>query len=134
MSGKSNKTTYVILGITGFGFLMTVACCGGFAFWGWGLFTDQAEAALNRNPIIQRHIGDIEDIDTDFVATGNEENEDVYVFRISGPKGSGTVTAEFLTVDAETEEVVSGTLELSTGETYDLMADVPDGNGDEASP
>lgn len=119
MSGSNNNNKTVILILAGCGFLIVAGCCG-FAFWGWGLFTDQAKDALNANPVIQEHIGNIESIETDFTATGNAEGDDVFVFRIKGPKGSGVVTAEFISTGADSEEVRSGTLELDSGETYDL--------------
>jgi len=107
------------IGITAF-ILLALAAIGGFAFWGWGVFADQAKEALNNNPVIQQHIGEVDEIELDFAATGEVEDEDVFVFRIEGSKGSGVVTAEFVSVDADTEEIRSGTLQLSSGETYDL--------------
>ena len=37
--------------------------------------------------------------------------------------GRGTVTAECITIDADTEEVASGTLKMDSGETYELVPD-----------
>lgn len=119
MNSSKSSNKIVIFIIAGIGFLIMAGCCG-FVFWGYGLFTDQAKDALNDNPVIQEHIGEIEEIETDFTATGNAEGEDVFVFRIKGSKGSGVVTAEFISTGPESEEVRSGTLELDSGETYDL--------------
>ena len=45
----------------------------------------------------------------------------MFVFEISGPKGAGTLTAECITVDAEREDVVSGTLRLASGKEFNLF-------------
>ncbi len=91
------------------------------AFLGWNLFSDQAKDALATNPVIQEHIGEVRSISVDLEGTGDAPGGDVFVFRIEGSRTSGTVTAEFVTVDADTEEIRSGTLELDSGETYPLV-------------
>ena len=100
--------------------VVVVVGLGGLTFWGWGMFRDQARDAMNRNPVIQRHIGRITAIELNFTETGDAEDEDVFVFDITGTNGSGTVTARFLSVGSDTEELGSGTLRLSSGQTYDL--------------
>ncbi len=97
----------------------------GFGFWGWGLFAGQAKEALNNNAVILQHIGEIDRIETDFEATGEAPGDEVFVFKVEGSKGSGVVTAEFITVDADTERVESGTLQLASGEIYDLLEEEP---------
>jgi hypothetical protein len=47
----------------------------------------------------------------------------VYIFRVTGPKGSGTVEAECLADEAGTYEVWSGELRMDSGETFDLFPD-----------
>ncbi len=126
---KRRKLLFV--GIAGFVFLIVVGI-GGLAFWGWNLFADQAKVALNKNSVIRQYIGQIEQIEVDLIATGNEEGEDVFVFRIEGPKGTGVVTAEFVTIDADAEEIRSGSLQLPTGETYDLLAENLPSHDDDA--
>lgn len=112
---KSSKVgLIVVLVVVGVGVL------GGVCFWGWGLFRDQARDALNRNRVIQRHIGRITKMELNFTETGEDPDPEVLVFDITGTKGSGTVTARFVTTGAESEEVESGTLRLSSGKTYDL--------------
>ncbi len=46
---------------------------------------------------------------------------DVFVFEVKGAKGEGIVTAEFVTIDVDTEAVTSGEIKLPSGETYDLF-------------
>ncbi len=94
---------------------------GTVGIWGWNIFVDQAKVAIGRNPIALQHIGDIQKIESDFLATGEAEDVDTFVFRVQGTKGSGTVTAQFVSVDTGMEEIVSGTLRLASGETYRLI-------------
>jgi hypothetical protein len=114
------KRNLLVGGVIGLVLFLLVAI-GGLGIWGWGRFTDQAMEALNSNPVILSHVGKIDQLDLDFMATGNEEGENVFVFRVGGSSGTGVVVAEFVTVDADAEEIHSGTLRLPSGETYDLM-------------
>ena len=84
-------------------------------------FENQVAADIKDNPVIVQHIGEIKSIDTDWTLTGEEPKEDVFVFRLSGTKGDGVLTAQCITVDADHEDVVSGSLKLPSGETVDLF-------------
>ena len=120
---KSNKL--IIGGIIAallLGFIGIVGI-GSLGFWGLDMFTEQARDALDENPVIQEHIGKIDQIDMDFTATGAASGDDTFVFEISGPRGKGVVTAEFITIDEDSEEVRSGTLRMSSGESHDLFPD-----------
>lgn len=110
----------MIIGIAGFILLILVGI-GGVGYLGWNIFADQAKAAIQNNSVIQQHIGEVEKIKVDLMATGRSDGDNVFVFNIEGSGGAGVITAEFVTVDADTEEIRSGTLRLSTGETYDLL-------------
>ncbi|TDI43768.1 MAG: hypothetical protein E2P02_10745 [Acidobacteria bacterium] len=92
------------------------ASCGFFAD-----FEKQVAADIKDNPVIRTHLGTIDSIDIDWSKTGDETGENVFVFEISGPKGAGTLTAECITVDAEREDVVSGTLRLASGKEFNLF-------------
>ena len=84
-------------------------------------FEQQVAVDLKGNPVILRHIGEITSIDTDWSATGEEPGDDVFVFRVTGTKGDASLVAECITVDADHEDVVSGSLRLPSGETVDLF-------------
>ena len=87
-----------------------------------GEFERQVAEDIKDNPVIRRHIGDIESIDIDWTATGEEPGDDVFVFSLKGSNGEGVLTAECITVDATHEDVVSGSLRLPSGESIDLFA------------
>jgi len=104
----------VLLGIS------ILACCGGVVSFGWGVYVEEVKIELEGNPVIQEHIGEISEISTNFTKSAVEDDEDVFVFEISGPNGSGTVTGKFEDID-DSEVLTSGKLKTSTGKTYDLF-------------
>jgi hypothetical protein len=110
--------------------------CGGCAvvvmlamvFGGWallkvglGVFSDEVESELRSNPVIIEHVGRIEEFELDFSASVAEDGSEDFIFRLSGTKGSGLVTATCVTNADGTEEVVAGTIQLESGETLDLF-------------
>jgi hypothetical protein len=110
--------------------------CGGCAvvgaltiiFGGWGLlrlglgvFADEVESELRANPVIIEHVGRIEEFELDLSASIAEEGGEDFVFKVSGTKGSGLVTATCVTNEDGIEEVVAGTIQLESGETLDLF-------------
>ena len=101
--------------------LVIVVSVGSFGLWGWNMFVEQTREALDANPVIAEHIGEIEEIEVDLEATGLAPGDDVFVFTITGSKGSGSVTAEMVTVDEDTEEIASGKLRLPDGQEIDLL-------------
>jgi len=100
-------------------------------FGGWGMvklgldvFSDAVEADLRDNPVIIEHLGRIEEIEVDLTTSLSTEGEDDFVFDVRGTKGSGRITATCVTSQDGVEEVVSGTVQLDSGETVDLFPDV----------
>ncbi|QNK01980.1 hypothetical protein [Dyella telluris] len=106
--------------------LGVVLMVGGFAWWGWNLFEDQATAAMNAHPVIQRCIGTIEHTSLDLSATGDDPRDDAFGFRVRGTRGSGLVIAVFTTADADNEAMEDGELRLDNGKTIRLVSDEDD--------
>lgn len=113
----------LILGLVVGGGLLAVLCCGGIAYFGFGIVAEQVKADLRGNAVVEEHIGPITSIRTDLIASLATEGQDEFVFDVEGPKGKGRLKVVTVTIDAGTEEVVSGTLELPNGELYDLFPD-----------
>jgi hypothetical protein len=84
-------------------------------------FEQQVADDIKDNPAILQHVGVISSIDTDWTATGEEPGDEVFVFNLSGTKGDAVLTAECVTVDADHEDVVSGSLRLPSGDVVDLF-------------
>ena len=78
-------------------------------------------ADIEDNPAILEHVGTIESIELDFMATGNESGDDVLVFQIEGSKSDAVLVVETKTIDGDTEEVTWGRLRMPTGEAHDLI-------------
>ena len=89
--------------------------------FGMGIFADQVKTDLKENPVIIAHLGMIEDLEIDIMGSLAAPGSEEFVFRARGTKGRGEITAVCVTRDPETEEVVSGTLQMSDGEVYDLF-------------
>lgn len=89
--------------------------------FGFGVFADEVEADLRSNPVVREHLGRIEQFELDLSASIAAEGEEDFVFRVSGTRGSGLIVATCVTNESGVEEVVSGTIQLESGETVDLF-------------
>jgi len=119
-SPSSGKTSTVVLIVVGAVVVLAVGL-GFLVVWGLNLVSEQVKADIQDNPVILEHIGRIESIEFEVVATGAAQGDDTLVFKLTGTKGEGVPTADVITVDDEHEEVRSGTLRLASGETVDLF-------------
>jgi len=100
--------------------VMCFVCCGGVFFGTTRMLKGQVQQAIQPNPVVQEHIGEIEDIDLDWVAS-MEAPEDVFVYELQGSKANATVEVITETVDADTEALISGKLRLPDGREFDLI-------------
>lgn len=92
---------------------------------GLDVFAAAVETDLRENPVIVEHIGRIEELEVELATSLTTEGQDDFVFRARGTKGSGLISATCVTNDDGSEEVVAGTIQLDSGETFDLFPDVP---------
>jgi hypothetical protein len=114
----------LVIGCGGCAVILALAAIfGGWAVmrFGLGVFTDEVENDLRSNPVVLDHIGRIEEFDLDFGASIATEGEEDFVFRVSGTKGSGRISATCVTTSEGVEKVVAGTIQLESGETVDLF-------------
>ncbi|MCH5377557.1 MAG: hypothetical protein JJ992_26670 [Planctomycetes bacterium] len=103
--------------------LMLLLCCGGGALvvrFGMQIITTQVEDQLADNPVLKEHIGEIEAFDLDWSRSFADEDDDTFVYQVRGTKGEGRVTVKHITDDSGDQEIVSASLRLSSGETFDL--------------
>ena len=126
---KRTSTGCIIVVIVGVFMVLVTLCCGGLgflAYFGLDMMAGEVESDLRDNPVIAEHIGSIQSFEMDWGGSFvEEEDEDTFVFRIRGSKASGIVTVVCDTDDAEIAEVVSGTLQVDSGETYGLFPEEP---------
>ncbi len=127
---KRTSTGCIVVVVVGVFLVLMTVCCGGVglvSYFGLTLITDEVEGDLRDNPVIAEHIGSIQSFEMDWGGSFvEEEDDDTFVFRIRGSKASGIVTVVCEdTGNAEIAEVVSGTLQVDSGETYDLFPEEP---------
>ncbi|MDA1194657.1 MAG: hypothetical protein O2894_05685 [Planctomycetota bacterium] len=88
---------------------------------GIGMIAEQVKVDIRDNPVIQEHIGEIQDISIDLTASGAAGGNETFVFDIKGTKGSGQLTATIVTKGADQEKVTAGTLRMADGTTHELF-------------
>ena len=108
------------------GMALFVALFAAAAWFGLGLFAEQARTAMQENAVIRQHIGRIARADLDFMASMAESDMDTFVFDLEGDRDKGRVIAEFVTVDADTERLGDGRLRLADGREFDLAGPAGD--------
>lgn len=95
---KGSKTLWIILGIVGVTLFGTCACCSGVAYFGTGVVSDefgkQIALQYSDDPIVVRQLGGIDSCSMNTWATWQHEDEEMFVFDVKGPKGSGQIEAK----------------------------------------
>ncbi|GEM_PF-748638 len=92
---------------------------------GEGPFITQARAAVQRYPLTAGPLGQIERFDYNAEATMNAPGALTFVFDVVGSKASGRISADFITVDADTERLGAGTLTLAGGREIRFEGEPP---------
>jgi hypothetical protein len=88
-------------------------------------FAAKVQAALSGNSVFSERIGDVRSFTYDIVQSTDERGENVFVFHVTGSKGSGKLRAECITDDNDTERVTSAELILDNGDSVQLFPDKP---------
>lgn len=74
---RSNKLLWGILAF--FGLFVPILCCGGILLlgrFGLGVLAADIEMQVRDHPVIQEHIGEIEELEVDFVRSAALEDPD----------------------------------------------------------
>lgn len=125
---EKNRTCLIVGLIVGGAVVVALlcgGCCAGFGYWGFNRITTEVRDDLADNEVILEHVGAIESFEMLYPESFARSESEVFVFRVSGDKGSGKITAKSVTGDDGLEYVESGTLVLDNGETYELIPDTP---------
>lgn len=118
---KSNRTWVIVLvAALGGGVLACGGCCGGLFWLGRSEIEKEIRAALEHDPVVEEHVGTITVLRWELLKSAAAEGEDVQVYRIEGTKGKGYARVESVTNFVGAEEILSGTLELDDGRTFEL--------------
>ena len=98
---------------------LPIAAIAALGFAGLKIYEEEVEAALEMDPIVHEHIGeDVTEIEFLFLQSEEHDDEDIFVYSIRGEHGSGKATVDTGELDAGRR--LTGTLELSTGESFAL--------------
>lgn len=117
----NRRTALMVVGAIFGGMLLLFAMCGGLFYYGSQEFERQVAEAFERNPVIQDYIGSEIVVTYDEAQSMELPGPTEFCYDVSGPQGTGTVYADLVTVDADTEKIGYGVLKLSSGEAYDLI-------------
>lgn len=126
---ESGNKTCLVFGLVFGGIGVVVLLCGGCCF---GIFyfplqrvSDDIQADLGDNPVINEHIGEITSLDAEL--TESNIFTDEYQFSVTGTEGSGVIRADCLEDEFGAYRVLWGELQLDNGDVYELF---PDGRND----
>lgn len=119
---RKSGTLWWVLGIVGVVLLgLGLLCCGGgyFAFQTtMEMAGQQVQAQVANDPVVVEHIGQVQSISLDPVATGERNQPNTLVFRLEGSKGSGLLVGR----QEPGGELTDMVLEMPDGESYPLGA------------
>ena len=124
---QSSKTWLIvglIVGVVGGGFLLCGGACVGVFNWALDDTTRTVRDGLTDNPVIREHIGEVQSFKMQKWASIMHDEEEVYIFRVEGNLGSGTITAYCWTDEEGDDYAYAGELALDSGETFELIPDV----------
>ena len=113
----------VICILVGIGALLVVLICAGvvgLAFFGMNVIETEVRNQVRDDPALVEHIGQIEDFDADLTESGAIDDEDTFVYRVKGTKGSGLLTVRHITDDNGDEVVEWAKLRLPDGKEIEL--------------
>jgi hypothetical protein len=117
----SNTWLWVLLagGITLF------LCCGGgvvgVAIFGMNIVAAEVADEVRDNPKFREHIGELQSLDVDFVATSAKNDEEITVFNARGDKNSGVLTVRQETDEDWNNVLVEASLRLKDGTTVQIV-------------
>ncbi len=125
---KGSKTCLIVSLVLGGLLLCVLCCCGGGYFLmnvGGSQFAESARLAVQDDPTVQEHIGEIQSIELDWMQSIERQSqpgeERMFAFTISGTKGSGTLTIYIN--EANQAEAETGELLTEDGELHYLGGD-----------
>ena len=101
-----------------------LAMCGGGAlallYFATSQLADSVQNKLGSHPVVTEHLGKIQSMDANLVATLNEPGNDVLVFELIGEKARGRLTVEVVAKSGNLEKIAWARLKLTDGDEIDL--------------
>lgn len=127
---KSNTWLWILLGVGGVLLIGCCGCMGAMAMFGktamdagMGMVAQQIRPGLDNDPVVQEHLGEIEEMNWNLMATGeanqNNGGQDVLVWDVKGTKGEGQIIGA-LDQTGGTAKLKNGKLKMKSGEEFNL--------------
>ncbi len=118
---SSNTWLWVLLGLG----VMSFLCCGGIvagvAIFGMNIVAQEVADQVRDNPKFREHIGELQSLDVDWVATSAKNDQETFVYTAQGDKGSGVLTVKQEQDDDWNEIVVEASLRLPNGTQVQII-------------
>lgn len=100
-------------------------CCGGgvvgVVIFGMNIVAEEVATQVRDNPKFREHIGELQSLDVDWVASSAHDDEETFVYKARGDKGSGVLTVKQETDDDWNEVIVEASLRLKNGTTVQIV-------------
>jgi hypothetical protein len=131
---SGNGCLYWTLGCAGIGVVCLLLCCGVVGYFGVNMMSTEVEMALRDNPQIREHLGELRTVRVNMFKSMSHDGDDVWVYDLTGEKGTGELTT-VQTTDFDGEETFhSAKLRLSDGRTIDIQMGTDAAAADVAPP
>ena len=101
-------------------FVLFIVAITGLYFFSMKEVEKLSRQVLRGNPVVEEHIGELQEIDWNVIATGEVGQEDTLVFDVVGSKGSGRITIQIASQDDQAV-ITDGEVELTDGTTHPLI-------------
>ena len=119
---KSSSTwLWILLALGGVLFLSCGACVVGVAMFGMNIVAEEVAGQVRDNPKFREHIGELESLNVDWVATSANDDDETFVYKAKGNKGSGVLTVKQETDDDGNEVIREASLRLKSGTTVQIV-------------
>ena len=83
--GCAPRILIICLVVAGLGF---ICCCGGVAYFGMALVTEEIADQLRYHPVVLEHVGEVEEFQLAWAKSINEEDNDDVVLQREGHQGA----------------------------------------------
>jgi hypothetical protein len=111
-----------VLALSGLG--LVLLCCGGLGgvvILGMNIGEEELANQLRDHPKFREHIGEVEEISFDIVATSALNDEESTVYRVRGNKGSGRLTVQEHLDDQWNTKIDRADLRLKDGTQVQII-------------
>lgn len=120
-SSSRKPWLWIALGVGG---LAGLCCCGGTigaVMFGMNMGTSEVASQLRDNPKFRENIGELQTINKDWTQSGAADDDQTFLYKVKGNKGSGTITVKQMTDDDGNEVVIEAMLRLSDGKQVQIV-------------